>query len=177
MVYAQTVVLATFMGGLAIGNRLFGRLADRLQHPVRIYGYLEIGIGIYAVLFPLLDQLADQIFAVFGQTIADRAGLLVVLKAALSAGLLLGPTILTGGTLPLMATWLQRSSADAGRRSARFYSVNSRELLVRRWPDSGWATPWNGRHPATDRSCKRPHRCDSCPAEPGRDARPDETSK
>ena len=30
-----------------------------------------------------------------------------------------------GGTLPLLATWLQHFSPDAGRYSARFYSVNS----------------------------------------------------
>src|SRR5438067_521168 len=39
--------------------------------------------------------------------------------------LLLVPTILMGGTLPLLSAWLQRNSDDPGRRSARFYSVNS----------------------------------------------------
>ena len=30
-----------------------------------------------------------------------------------------------GGTLPLLAAWLQKFYSDPGRRSARFYSVNS----------------------------------------------------
>ena len=30
-----------------------------------------------------------------------------------------------GGTLPLLAAWLQKFSSDPGRRSVRFYSVNS----------------------------------------------------
>ncbi len=124
-IYAQTVVLAVFMGGLAIGNRLFGRLADRLQQPVQMYGLLEISIGLYAILFPWLDRAADALFIKVGSGIADNTALLTAWKGALSAGLLLGPTILMGGTLPLMASWLQRSSMDAGRRSARFYSVNS----------------------------------------------------
>src|ERR1051325_7353060 len=34
-IYAQTVVLAAFMGGLALGNRFFGRWADGLRQPVR----------------------------------------------------------------------------------------------------------------------------------------------
>jgi spermidine synthase len=123
-------VLASFMGGLAIGNRLFGRWADRMRQPVAAYGILEIGIGIYALLFPALDRLSDSIFVSLGTPIAARAGLLLVVKAVLSAGLLLGPTILMGGTLPLMATWLQRAYADAGRRSARFYSVNSLGAVV-----------------------------------------------
>ena len=46
---------------------------------------------------------------------------LLALKAGLSVGLLLGPTILMGGTLPLIAAWLNRRGPDAGRLSARFY--------------------------------------------------------
>jgi predicted membrane-bound spermidine synthase len=50
---------------------------------------------------------------------------LLALKGTLSLLLLIGPTVLMGGTLPLLVTFLQRASLDAGRRSARFYSVNS----------------------------------------------------
>jgi predicted membrane-bound spermidine synthase len=124
-IYAQTVVLAVFMGGLALGNRIFGGWADGLRQPVKVYGGLEICIGIYAFLFPALDRATDKIFIALGTPIAAHAGWLLVLKGSLSAALLLGPTILMGGTLPLLAAWLQTFSADAGRRSARFYSVNS----------------------------------------------------
>ncbi len=130
-IYAQTVVLAAFMAGLALGNRLFGGWADRLPNPVRGYGLLELAIGIYAALFPALDRAADHIFVSVGSAMAGRAGLLLGLKGALSAALLLGPTTLMGGTLPLLAAWLQKSSSDdAGRRSARFYSVNSLGAVV-----------------------------------------------
>ena len=37
-IYAQTVVLAVFMGGLALGNQFFGLKADLLKKPVRAYG-------------------------------------------------------------------------------------------------------------------------------------------
>src|SRR5690349_2591192 len=124
-VYAQTVVLAVFMGGLAIGNRLFGKWADGLRQPVRAYGLLEIAIGFYALLFPTLDRTIDHIFVALGTPLAAHAGLLLALKGLLAAILLLGPTILMGGTLPLLAAWLQKFSADAGQSSARFYSVNS----------------------------------------------------
>jgi predicted membrane-bound spermidine synthase len=124
-IYAQTVVLAVFMGGLALGNKLFGRWADKLQKPVHAYGYLEILIGLYAFFFPALDILADRIFVNVGSGIAQKTFLLLAFKGVLSAALLLGPTILMGGTLPLMAAWLQHFTIDAGRCSARFYSVNS----------------------------------------------------
>ncbi|NOS71752.1 MAG: fused MFS/spermidine synthase [Verrucomicrobia bacterium] len=124
-IYAQTVVLAAFMGGLALGNKLFGRWVDRLKKPIGVYGYIEIAIALYAFFFPTLNQLADKLFISIGTGIAEREVLLVALKGSLAAALLLGPTILMGGTLPLLAAWLQKSSSDAGRSSARFYSVNS----------------------------------------------------
>lgn len=124
-IYAQTIVLAVFMGGLALGNRLFGRWADRLARPVSAYGYLEIAIGAYAFAFPALERLADRVFVAVGSGMAGQTALLLLLKATLSTALLLGPTILMGGTLPLLAGWLQKFSQDAGRRSARFYSINS----------------------------------------------------
>lgn len=51
-VYATSVVLAAFMGGLALGSYFFGRSAERYQKPLRAYGYLEIAIGLYALLIP-----------------------------------------------------------------------------------------------------------------------------
>jgi spermidine synthase len=124
-IQAQTVVLAVFMGGLALGNRLFGHKADLLRQPLRAYGVIEIAIGLYAFFFPLLYNLADAIFISAGSHVLEQRGLLLSLKAVLSIGLLIGPTLLMGGTLPLLAAWLQKSSIEAGRRSARFYSVNS----------------------------------------------------
>ena len=124
-IYAQTVVLAVFMGGLALGNNLLGHRADRLRQPLRIYGCLEIFIGLYAFLFPTLDQFADAAFVAVGSHIAEKPLLLLFWKGLLSVLLLLGPTILMGGTLPLIGAWLQKFSGDAGRRSAWFYSINS----------------------------------------------------
>jgi predicted membrane-bound spermidine synthase len=124
-IQAQTVVLAVFMGGLALGNKLFGKRADRAQHPLAIYGCLELAIGAWAFFFPSLYKAADWAFAVIGAKLLDHAGWLLSLKAVLSASLLLCPTVLMGGTLPVLAAWLQRNGTDAGRRSARFYSINT----------------------------------------------------
>src|SRR6185369_3953615 len=124
-VQAQTVVLAVFMGGLALGNRLFGARADRSPQPLAIYGYIELLIGLYSFFFNSFYELADAVFVRLGTGQLDHRVLLLTLKGALSVALLLGPTVLMGGTLPLLAAWLQRQSRDAGRWSARFYSINS----------------------------------------------------
>src|SRR5215210_5021582 len=50
-VQAQTVVLAVFMGGLAVGNRVFGKRSVQLKQPLAAYGYIELAIGLYAFFF------------------------------------------------------------------------------------------------------------------------------
>ncbi len=124
-VQAQTVVLAVFMGGLALGNRIIGKRSDLLQRPLAAYGYLEGLIGLYAFFFSAIYALADKIFVGVGAKIYENATGMFLLKSVLSVGLLLLPTMLMGGTLPLLAAWLQKQSNDAGRWSARFYSINS----------------------------------------------------
>ena len=62
-IQAQTVVLAVFMGGLALGNNLFSRHADRASKPLVIYGGIEIAIGFLAFLFSTLYRLAAGLFA------------------------------------------------------------------------------------------------------------------
>src|SRR5512136_1533842 len=52
--YAQTVVLATFMGGLAIGSALWGPTADRREKPLALYGQLEVWIALFCFAYPFL---------------------------------------------------------------------------------------------------------------------------
>lgn len=124
-IYAQTVVLAVFMGGLALGNRWFGAKSQKLARPVRAYGFIELAIGLYAFFFPNLFSVADKLFVRMGSAMLEHSLVLLVIKGSLSLALLMVPTVLMGGTLPLLAAFLERTSMDAGRKSARFYSINS----------------------------------------------------
>src|SRR6186713_2078750 len=52
--YAVSAVLATYMGGLALGSFLMGRVVDRVRSPLMLYAVLEACIGVYALLVPFL---------------------------------------------------------------------------------------------------------------------------
>src|SRR5205814_6826096 len=101
-VQAQTVVLAVFMGGLALGNRLFGAHADKAPQPLAMYGYIELAIGLYAFCFNWFYQIADVVFIRLGSGQLDHRAWLLSVKGGMSVGLLLGPTSLLGGKLPLV---------------------------------------------------------------------------
>src|SRR5215217_529720 len=65
-VQAQTVVLAVFMGGLALGNRIFGKRSAHLKQPLAAYGYIELAIGLYAFFFQTIYKFADKLFISVG---------------------------------------------------------------------------------------------------------------
>src|SRR5262245_20306020 len=83
-IQAQTLLLAVFMGGLALGNGLLGRRSDSLQQPLRAYGFVEVAIGLYAFFFPSLYELADGLFVTLGSRVLEQHTLLLSLKALLS---------------------------------------------------------------------------------------------
>src|SRR5688572_4550622 len=125
-VQAQTVVLAVFMGGLAIGNRLFGRRSISVKSPLLVYGVLEIIIGVYAYFFPWLYKAADWSFISIGSHFFGVSGVLLLLKLVISVVLLILPTILMGGTLPVIAAWIEKQPGfESGARVGIFYAVNS----------------------------------------------------
>lgn len=120
---AHAVVLATFMGGLALGAYVFGRTADRVKSPLAMYGLLELGVGVYALLFPsVLEVLSRAYLAVAGQ-VPDGAR--VVPRLVLAALSLVVPTLLMGGTLPALVRHFSSSLSGVQRELARLYAVNN----------------------------------------------------
>lgn len=97
------VLLGTFMGGMCLGSLLLPRIIPARFHPLRVYAWLEIGIGLagLAILFgmPYISRLYTE-HAVFGQ--AD-----ISLRAGVAALCLLPPTLMMGATLPAIARWVE----------------------------------------------------------------------
>src|SRR4051812_9738772 len=120
---AHAIVNATFMGGLAAGAFIFGRLADRVKRPLLLYGCFELGIGLYAALFPSVHSAGGALFLriapAFGETHRLWPKLFI---AGLSLVL---PTLLMGGTLPAMLKHVTRSAGAMRVDLARLYAVNS----------------------------------------------------
>jgi cyanate permease len=46
------ILLGTFMGGMCVGSLFAPRLISRMNHPLRVYAYLEIGIGVLGLDYP-----------------------------------------------------------------------------------------------------------------------------
>ncbi len=126
--YGVSIILGTFMGGLALGSLLGGRLAERTARPLLWYGLAELGIGLAALRFPaLLDFLEPLLHAAYG---GSSGATYQLMRIALAAGALLLPTSLMGATLPLILKHFVRSRSALGEAGAYFYAVNTLGALL-----------------------------------------------
>lgn len=122
---AQTIILATFMGGLALGAWLFGRKADTTRTPLRLYASLEIGIGFLGVLYPVIFEPVRGLFLAIVRWLGLSPLTLDIAALVTCAMMILVPTTLMGGTLPVLGRYLIRNVNRIGRRIATLYYLNS----------------------------------------------------
>ena len=120
-----SIVLASFMLGLALGSWAAGRFLSRLDNPIRAYAYMELGIGIFALCFPLLSRAAGLLFTsvVSPETSAAAS---IFIRALLAFILLLIPTTFMGATLPLLTDFFRRSPRrSTGWKVGFLYAANT----------------------------------------------------
>ncbi len=122
---AVSTVLAAFMGGLALGSLVIGRRADRFSRPVMSYGVLEVLIGLFALAFPwllvALRGLYGHVYLAFGENTLP----LTLVRFLLSFLMVLIPTTLMGGTLPVLSKHAGREMDKIGKRIGGLYTVNT----------------------------------------------------
>lgn len=122
---AAAVVLAAFMGGLALGAWVWGRWAERIPNPLRWYGIAEIAVGVFAGLLPLLLWLIDGLYIAAAQTLEPTSVLLTGLRVFFCMLALLIPTFFMGGTLPLLVRTLNRERREFSSQLAWLYGMNT----------------------------------------------------
>ncbi len=132
--FAVVSVLAAYMGGLAAGAAVAGRLVSRIRRPILAYGLLELGIAASALAVPWGIRAAMWLHeAIAGGQSAppDEASVAgSVFYAACSFAILMVPTGLMGATLPLLARYAVQRESEIGRRVGVLYSVNTIGAVV-----------------------------------------------
>jgi len=124
-VAAVSTVLASFFGGLAIGSFAFGRLAQSTQRPLRWYCGLEIGLCGLALISPLMFDVAEQVYVYVSAGDQSVGAMTQLLIFALVGAVLLPPTILMGGTLPLFCRAIAIDQVRVTRITGILYGVNT----------------------------------------------------
>ncbi|MGA1870200.1 MAG: fused MFS/spermidine synthase [bacterium] len=124
-VFSITTVLCAFMGGLALGSYLGGKLIDRRDDPLRIYALLQGAIGIYSLFLPGIIKSIDVVYIFIYQNYHTSFYLFSLLRFFICCMVLLVPTTLMGATLPILTKYFVRGPDRIGWTIGKLYSVNT----------------------------------------------------
>lgn len=124
--YGQVLSMCVFMGGLALGSHISGRMVDRLRRPWLAYGIVELCVGLGALLYHPLFELASG--WLWGSGVLEGQGETVARTIVAAVGILLTMplAVLLGATFPLVAAGLLRRIPDQGHQGlGGLYFANS----------------------------------------------------
>ncbi|PCI42738.1 MAG: hypothetical protein COB41_08900 [Proteobacteria bacterium] len=123
---AVSIILATFMAGLAIGGRWGGSFIDRHRNPLLAYGIIELFIGGFAFAMPsLLDAVAS-----LPQFWSGSGTALLCQRLFVACSVLIIPATLMGATFPVLTRLIVTTHADIGSTIARLYFSNLAGAVV-----------------------------------------------
>jgi spermidine synthase len=122
---AAALTIAIFFTGIALGGWWWGRRAPRSPDPLRAFGLLEVGVAVTALgHFVLVDAYA-AVYPLLHGVVGTVPALDTAAKALVAAIVLLPPSVLMGGTLPMIGQHLVRGRARLGRTGSALYAVNT----------------------------------------------------
>lgn len=121
--YAVSIAISGFFGGLALGGWLLGRLADRKVRSLRLYALIEMAVAIAGIATTWMLARAAPWFVDL-QAISGILGWFVVF---LLVGL---PALAMGGTLPVLVNASVKSQVEVGRAGGGLYAANTAGAIV-----------------------------------------------
>jgi predicted membrane-bound spermidine synthase len=110
-----TIIVSTFMFGLGIGSILGGKISDQVTKKLFCFALVEFGIGLFGIFSPTLIQFAGDEFVG-----ANRIAMIAINFLILAI-----PTVLMGGTLPVLVAYLFESNPNVGVSVGHLYCFNT----------------------------------------------------
>jgi len=142
--YAVATVLAVFMGGLALGSAVFARWRPANKSAIARYSWMEFAIAATALLSLPGIALVKQLYLTSYPHAGGSAATLLVLRFFGAALVLALPTVLMGGTLPVLVGGVARDVSQLGIRAGRFYAVNTAGAVAGTIGAGFFLIPWMG---------------------------------
>lgn len=123
-VYAAATLIAVFLGGLGLGAFVFSR-SFAARRTLVVYSCVEGLIGAFGAFSPNGFELLNRAYIAAFPTVHGSPVMMTLLRVALAGLFLLPPTILMGGTLPLLVRWFSGEQEGSGIAVSALYAVNT----------------------------------------------------
>jgi spermidine synthase len=121
---AATATLSGFFLGIAAGSHTFGERAKRWRRPVMAFGFLEIGVGLGALLVPPVLALYREVYAVLYPALSSFPASFALVKLLLAVAAVGLPTFCMGGTLPALGEAVASPGRRLGVPVGGLYAIN-----------------------------------------------------
>ncbi len=129
-IWAVSLVLCSFMGGLAIGNGLMAARGHLIRRPILTYVVLEAWIGVLGLLLvwslPSLTTVLTPLF----RLVVDTPWLLNPIRLGIGLLVMLLPAVAMGMTLPILVSALCARDRNFGSVLGRLYGWNTLGAVV-----------------------------------------------
>ncbi len=129
-VYATSIVLSAFMLGLTLGSYFLGKRIDKIKNLIRLYAFLEIGIAITALVVFFLFNGLIPVYQFFHGLSGNSTLLYTFLQSITVFILLVVPTFLMGGTLPLLSAEAKKRNSSFAEGMGNLYGLNTLGAVV-----------------------------------------------
>jgi len=123
--YSFTIVLVTFITGLALGSIIFGYLADKVKRCIGLLLLTQMAAALLVLAVSQVLGSSQIFFAKLIFTFKDHFALLSLLKGAILFILMILPTLCFGATFPLVGKIYTKSVSEVGRSIAFAYMLNT----------------------------------------------------
>jgi spermidine synthase len=126
--FAVAAVLTVFMAGLALGSYLAGKTIDRIpvkESLLSLYGKLEVAIGIYGLLLPMLIVMIRPVYSFAYNHLFQSFWIYQLFTFFGCTLLLILPASLMGATLPILCRYYVTHLNHLGTRTGRLYGINT----------------------------------------------------
>lgn len=124
-IYAATIVITTFMAGLAIGGFVGGRYVEKSKNPLALFISSQFLIGIYAFSTPFLISLIKFFYIYLVGQNEYSLFYLNSIRSFLSFLIILFPATCMGIVIPVLAEEISQKSHRGKWAISSVYSISS----------------------------------------------------
>lgn len=129
-VWAASIVLSSFMGGLALGNALVGWYGHRARRLLRAYAALEAVVAIAGIALTCALPALTPLVAPIARLASAHLWLVNPLRLVTAFAALMVPATAMGATLPVLVGALSRGRGGFGRVLGHLYGWNTLGAVV-----------------------------------------------
>ena len=123
--YSFSIVISTFIIGLAMGSIIFGWLADRMKRVFPLLIFTQLCASVLALVVSQFLGKSQFLFSKLICTFHTSFSTMILIQSIVLFAILIGPTLFLGAAFPLVNRIYIQSMSDFGKSLGTAYALNT----------------------------------------------------